>query len=129
MANELDIQLALRCYKPSAMSSAIGRALILQATMTGRFTVEGTILVGVTATLVPLGQVVQPHWSYFKNLDATNFIDVLNGSRGNEEDDDAATIIKLLPGEAAIFPMLDTAVPYATADTAACLMEYLIISL
>ncbi len=123
MANELDIQVALGGYKASVMSSKIGRGgSALQATMSGNYFAEGTILGAITATLIPLGQVVAPHWAYFRNHDATNFVKLRNGSTG-------ADLVKLLAGKECEFPLLDSAVPYAIADTASCLLEYLIFSL
>lgn len=105
------------------MSSVIGRAVTnLLFTMTGNPYIEGVLSVLTSATVIPLGSVVAPHWSFFNNLDVTNFVKVRNGASG-------ADLVKLKPGECAFFPLLDTAVPYAIADTATCLMEYLILSL
>lgn len=123
MANEITFSGSLSAYKATAMSSAIGRSIAsVLFTMTGTYTVEGTILVATSATVIPLAAVTAPHWSAFHNLDATNFVKIRNGASG-------ADVPKLLAGEWAFFPWLDTAVPYAIADTAACLLEYLIISL
>ena len=58
-------------------------------------------------------------WMYLQNLDATNFIEI----RPNTG---VADLIKLLPGQFAVFPMAADAVPYALADTAACEMRVLI---
>lgn len=123
MANEITVQGGITCFKSSIMTSALYRTFpALQFTMTANYYVEGTILVGTSATLIPLGAVTTPHWAYFKNLDATNFLRLMNGSAG-------AKLPKLKPGEPALFPLDDTAVPYAQADTAACLLEYLIFGL
>ena len=106
------------------MSSAIGRSFTgLLFTMTGSVYAQNTISVGFAAAeAIPLGEVTAPHWAYFKNLDATNFIKIRNGASG-------ADLLKLKAGEVAICPLLDSAVPYAIADTAACLLEFLILSL
>ncbi len=123
MVNEIMFSAAITCFKPSVMTTAVGRAAALViANMAGNFYVEGSISVATSATLIPLGQVVAPHWAFFKNMDVTNFVRLMNGSGG-------AKLPKLLPGEAAFFPLDDTSVPYAIADTAACLLEYLIFSL
>lgn len=78
--------------------------------------------VATTATLVPLGSVVAPHWAWFKNLDSTNFIKLRNGSTG-------ADLIKLLPGEECPVPLYDGATLYAIAGTAACVLEYMVFTL
>jgi len=123
MANEITFTASLSISKPSVMSSPIGRAVTnLLFTMNGNFTVEGTILVGITATVIPLGQVTAPHWAFFNNLDPTNFLTIRNGAAG-------ADLIKLKPGECCFVPLLDTSVPNAIANTAPVLMEFLIVSL
>ncbi len=122
MANEISVQIALSCYKAASMSSTIGRAKQFTATMTGSLKAEDTILVATSATLIPLGQVTSPHWAFFANLDATNFIKIRNGAAG-------ADLVKLMAGKACVFPLYDSAVPYAIADTASCLLEYLVLML
>lgn len=123
MANEITVALSLSALKSSVMSATVGRALASGSfTMTGNPWSEGTISVATSATVIPLGTVTQPHWAWFKNLDATNFLKIRNGISG-------ADFARLLPGEPAIVPLEITSVPYAIADTAACLLEYLILSL
>lgn len=123
MSAEITLTASLSALRSAIMSSAVGRS-ISGATfnMAGNYFSEGTMLVATSATAIPLGQVTAPHWSVFHNLDATNFIKLRNGSGGTD-------LPQLLAGEWAFFPWLSTAVPYAIADTAACLMEYLILSL
>ena len=123
MANEITLTSSLSAFKAAIMSAAVGRSVSgAQFTMTGNFYVEGTISVATSATVIPLGQVTAPHWAYFHNLDATNYLTIRNGSGGTD-------LLKLLAGEYAFVPLLDTSAPYAIADTAACLLEYLILSL
>ena len=123
MANEITFTGSLSVYKSSIMSSAIGRAVSgLLFTMTGNTLIEGVLSVGTSATLIPLGQVASPHWSWFLNKDSGNFIKIRNGASG-------ADLLKLKAGEWAFCPLLDSAVPYAIADTAACVLSYLILSL
>lgn len=123
VANEITLTASLSCYKPAVMSSAIGRSVTnLLFNMSGNLYTQDTMSVATSATVIPLGAVTAPHWAFFNNLDPTNFIKIRNGSGG-------ADLIKLKPGECCFVPLLDTATPYAIADTGACLMEYLIISL
>lgn len=123
MANEITVTAALSVYKSSVMSSTVGRSVDgATFTMTGSpFIGPTTISVGTSAEAIPLAEVTQPHWAWFKNLDATNFVEIRNGSGG-------ADLIRLYPGEACAVPLAIDATPYAIADTAACLMEYAIFS-
>jgi hypothetical protein len=123
VANEIAVSASLSVNKATAMSGAIARSIAAGSyNMSGTYHSEGTLLVATAATAVPLGQVTAPHWAWFKNLDATNFVTVRNGAAG-------ADLIKLLAGEIAMVPLLDTSAPYAVANTAAVLLEYAIFSL
>lgn len=125
MANEITVTGSLTVNKPTVMSSAIARSIVNgQFNMAGNFYVEGTISVSTSGVVIPLGQVTAPHWAWFKNLDSVNFLTIRNGSGG-------ADLLKLLAGELTPggVPLLDTSTPYAVANTAACLLEYLIVSL
>jgi hypothetical protein len=123
MAQEITVSCSLSFFKSSVMEAAVSRALAsLLVDVAGNYYQGGTMLVATSATAIPLGSVTAPHYAVFLNQDATNFIKLRAGSSG-------ADLVKLKAGEAGLIPLLDTAVPYAIADTAACLMEYLIISL
>lgn len=123
MANEITLTASLSINKPSIMSSAVARSVTnYLANMSGNFWVEGTISVTTGGVAIPLGQVTTPHWAVFHNLDTVNFLTLRNGASG-------ADLPKLLAGDWAFFPLLDTSTPYAVANTAAVLMEYLIASL
>ncbi len=123
MANEISVTASLSVYKSSVMSAAVGRSITdALFTMTGSAWIESILDVLTSATVIPLGGVATPHWAYFKNLDASNFIKIRNGASG-------ADLLKLKAGECAFCPLLDSAVPYAIADTATCKMEYVIFAL
>lgn len=122
MANEITFTGSLSATKAAAFSSAVGRSFTnLLFNMSGTAYIEGTLSVLTSATVIPLGGMTTPGWCVLYNLDATNFIRIMNGSGG-------AKVVKIKPGEPAIFPWDDTATPYAQADTATCLMEYLILA-
>jgi hypothetical protein len=123
MANEIKLTASLTGYKSSIMSSAIGRAVTdLASTMSGNVFSQGSVSVGFAAAeAIPLAEVVNCGMSFFMNHDATNFVTIRNGASG-------AVLVKLKAGEAGFFPLVDNAVPYWIADTAACLCEYLIFS-
>jgi hypothetical protein len=123
MANEIHLTASLSCYKPAIMASAVGRSINdFIASMTNSTYIEGTVLIGTSATAFPLGQVGAPHWAYFKNLDSTNYVTIRNGSGG-------ADLIELMAGEPCFVPLYVAANPYGVANTAACYVEYLILAL
>lgn len=73
------------------------------------------------ATVVPLGSVANCGWSFFFNSDVSNFVTIRNGSGG-------ADFLQLKPQEFFFGPLLPACVPYILADTANCLVEWLILS-
>lgn len=123
MANELTFSMAMTFYKSSIMTAAVGRSKEGQrVTVSGSAYVESTLSVATSATLVPIGNVSSLGYGFFWNADGTNFLKLRNGLTG-------ADLAKLRPqGLPAFIPLLDTATLYAIADTAACVMEYLIVS-
>lgn len=122
MANEISITASLAINKPSVMSSAIGRAVnALLFTMSGLTYIEGSITLLTSATAFSLGGVTAPHWAFFKNLDATNFVKLRNGVAG-------ADFAQLYPGECAFVPLYTSISLYGIADTASCLVEFLVAS-
>lgn len=123
MANEISLTASLTAYKPAIMSSALSRAVSgFLATMQGLFIVEGSVSIATVATAFPLGQVTQPHWAFFLNLDPTNYVQLMNGAAG-------AVFARLLAGEPAFVPLDPGCVPYGKANTAAVQVEFFILSL
>lgn len=122
MANEITLNAALTVFKSTYMSAAVGRVMTRSFTMTGNYMIEGVVTVATSATAIPLGSITSPHWAYFLNTDTTNYVTIRNGAGGTD-------LIQLLAGEAFFGPLLSTSVPYAVANTAACVLEYMIISL
>jgi len=123
MANEITFTGSLTVYKSSVMSAALGRSITaLLRNMGANFITEGSISIATTATAIPLGQVVQPHWAFFINMDPTNYLTLANGAAG-------AIFARLLAGDPAFVPLDPACVPYGIANTGACVLEYLIASL
>ena len=73
---------------------------------------------------VVLGDVSSIGPSYFANLDATNFVEL-----GIDDTGTFVPIIKIMPGEAALFQPASGVTLYAQADTAAVKIRRLIPSL
>lgn len=130
MANEFTIQWSMSLAKQgvtvpsgSTLSAPWGFAFPESSyTVTGTTMIEGEMLAATSPTVVPLGSVTQPHWGFFWNLDATNYVTLRNGVAG-------AILCRLLAGEASPIPLDPSSVPYVTANTASCAVRYAIISL
>lgn len=121
MANEITLTASLSCNKATSMAEAIGRSVTgALFSMTGSAPVQATMNVTTSATAVPLVSVVNPHWSYWHNCDTVNPVSISNGNNANN------AFLTLLAGEYAFCPLATTCIPYATANTANVLLEYLI---
>ncbi len=124
MANEISITASLSVYKAAVMENPDGMSFVDSLfTMTGAVApTKGSLAVLITATAIPLGGVVSPGYFIAKNMDATNFIRLMNGSSG-------AKVVKLRAGQICLFPWDDTATLYAIADTGTCELRYLLLPL
>ena len=120
MANELSITAALtyvnaafsiptRTFAPGAINRDVA----------GSALVENVQIVGTSAEALIIGDVVTPGYMICKNLDATNYVTIRNGSTG-------ADLVKLKAGDIAVF-RLATATPFAIANTASCKLLYLVV--
>ncbi len=78
---------------------------------------SGVMAVPATSTAIPLGDIVNAGWAYFKNVSEDTPIDIGNS---------AGAFLRLLPGMFA-GPMPLGASPYATADEAGAELEYFIV--
>jgi len=102
-----------------------GRTLQLPATtitvdVTGNNIVSGVMLATVaSAVAVPIGAIGTSGFAVFRNLDATNYVNIGVDSAG------LVVQTKLLAGEQCMMRM--TAAPYVQADTADCLLSYTVI--
>ena len=117
MANEIKVSASLSMQKGEVeVSMALGP---LKVDMTGDDVIEFTQNVFTNATGISIGAASTAGWALIKNLDATNFITLRNGSGG-------ADLIKLKPGEFCLF-RLATQTPFGVADTATCKIHCIVI--
>ena len=121
MADEIKLTASLSYFKAADMVAAIGRALSDSFDVSGTTYVQGVLSVTTAALAIPLGSVTTPGWGFFYNIDSTNKINLRSGASGTD-------VVALNPGECAMFRWEGTQTPYAHANNATCLLEYLIIS-
>lgn len=117
MASELTISAELDFTKGTVSISKVGSST--KFTVTGTKYVQAVQSIGVTAEALGLGDIGTPGYIIIFNRDATNFVEIRDGSGG-------ADVVKLKAGEFALF-RLATATPYLIADTAIVVVEYVLI--
>lgn len=117
MAYELTISGAIIDSEDDAEFSAQD----IEVSRSGNRSFGGVQSVGFSADeAINLGELSGATLGYalFKNLDATNYVEIRVA-------DDGADIIKLRPGKIALFEFgSDVTAPFAIANTAACRVKY-----
>lgn len=93
----------------------------LTFTMSGTNYVKGTQSIGTTAELLGKGEIGTPGFLIVKNLDATNYVEFEKATFST-----TAGTVKLKAGESACFRVASSTI-YACANTAACVVSYLLI--
>jgi hypothetical protein len=118
MADELTINAGLTFTKAPAASQNVAVSPTTFDVTGSKFT-RGVQEIGTSPEVIGLDDIGTPGWFYIKNLDDTNYVEILDAT-------DGAACLKLKPGEFAI-GRFGSAAPAANADTAACDIEKLII--
>jgi hypothetical protein len=118
MSNEVTVNASLNVRKVNLIQTrSANGAFDLNAASPA--VAAGTKSIGFAAhEAIALGSVATPGWAYFKNVDATNYIQLGTDSSGA-----FIAFAKLKPGEFCIL-RLATAAPYAKANTAAVKLTY-----
>lgn len=103
--------------------NAVNGIFTLNASETDSLSYDDTAATSATleaatgaGTQIVAKTVTETVYCYIKNLDTTNFVELLN--------DDAQDWGKLLPGEFAFFPIKGGTGFEVVANTAACVIEY-----
>ena len=121
MANELTATLDFTAIKGFEVRRNLNR---LNFDIAGDVYASGVISVGTSYELLDVGDVANLGYVYLRNLDGTNFISVA-------PDDGAAAasdpLARLRPGQFAWMPCEPAKDIWVKADTAACLMEYIVL--
>lgn len=120
MANEVTLSVSLSVLK-SGSGLDMKRSFSGQFDMSGTEFIHNTQIVGTSEEALLMGDVAAPGWAFFKNLDATNYVEI-RAATG------VADTLRLNAGEAAVFRFAaDATAPFAIANTAAVRLEYLIL--
>lgn len=114
MADQLQTNITVTYKKGNVTFSEV--TVAAAEDLTGAGVASGIISATTTAAAIPLGGVTAPGVATFKNLDATNYLEIGFDSSG------FVSFSKLLPGEVAIIPLVNA--PWVRAHTAACLLQY-----
>ena len=124
MADEATVLCGLSYTKGNMPSPITVGGTPRSVTVSGTTPVHQVISVATTQQALDMGEItgaVFPCYLYIKNLDATNFVKLRAAVAGSY-------IAKLTAGQEALIPLDATVVaPYIVADTAACLVEYLLL--
>lgn len=128
IANELTLNATLH-YEDSNFVEAVHQVVDRLQSVSTKKVVRHSQTIGVTEEAVVLGEVTAPGWALFINRDTVNYIDLKVATGG-------AIFARLKPDTLANgtggFAFLELGsgaqAPFAIANTAACLMDYLIVS-
>ena len=122
MADEISANASLRVLK--GYLDLTRAPAPVRATMAGAHMSAGVNSIGFAAheALPVSGDVATAGWAFFRNLDATHFVQV-----GLDVAAAFVPFLKLLPGEFAGPVRLATTAVYAKADTAAVALDWMIL--
>ncbi len=118
MANEITATGTLSFAKGNVATTGITRSG-QQFNVSGDDYTRKTQTVGTAAEVLVLGEVGTPGWFLIYNMDATNFVEVLDSTGG-------AVTLKIKAGEFAC-GRFGCAAPAVKADTAPVNIEYIVI--
>lgn len=119
MASEITIRASLSFRKGADMDGIDPGEI--SVTMTGSKVQRGVQLVGTVEEPLLLGEPGAGGWLWMRNLDATNYVQV-RGASG------AQALSRMNAGEPALFRLDAGSTPYLIANTAACSVQYLLLS-
>jgi hypothetical protein len=123
VANEIEMSASL-AYEDSGGSLVSLDKLEAQVSVTTTKFIRNKQSIGTTEEALALGEVTSLGWAMFVNRDSTNYLEIRSGTGAGND------IIKIPPGKSAgpFHFGSDVTAPYAIANTAACLLDYLIVS-
>lgn len=123
MSNEITLSASIRAKNGNLdVSFAPGT---LQFDQTSQVAVGGVQIIGTStnAEFIALGDVTTAGYSWFRNCDTTNYIDIGTGTATS-----FVGLIRLYAGQVALCPLHPTNPPSAKANSGACNLQYTILS-
>lgn len=117
MANELTLTASCKFLKGDSDVLFNKSGILLD--VSGDDYVRLTQNVGTTQEALNLGDLTTPGYILVFNRDTTNFVSIRPGTGEND-------LVKIPAGGIALF-MIASSAPFIIADTAACIVEYLLI--
>lgn len=117
MANEATVTVSLQFAKGSVDLTLSDAAKTFD--VTGTRYQRAVQSVGTSEEALDMGDITDPGWAYFRNLDASNFVEI-RAATGD------TACIRINAGESCCFRLVATA-PFVMADTAAIDLEYMIV--
>lgn len=124
MANELTLKFGFK-FDDGDTASTIpaGGVQTLQRDVAGANMLDHVQNIGTSEEAIVLGDITVGGYARFENLDATNYVELRQGTG-------ASDFCRLLAGDIAIFRISpDMTAPFAIADTAACALRVTIVDL
>lgn len=120
MANELTLTVSLKWVEGDLNVSRTINGLRIDTAGVKHY--DAVQNIGTSEEAITLGEAAAGGYMLLENLDATNFIEIRPATG-------VADLIKLLPGDIALFRLTGDSVPFALANTLACNMRVTIIPL
>ena len=119
MANEATVTTALKFTKGSVDLNLTDSASTFD--VTGTRYQRAVQSVGTAAEALDMGDITDPGWAYFRNLDASNYVELFAATG-------ETAFLRLNAGEHACVRLSTSATaPFAQADTASIDLEYMIV--
>ena len=120
MANEITKTVSLSFAKGTISAVTFAEAS-KNVTVSGSRYHRAVQNIGTAEEAIGLGELSTLGWGMFKNLDATNYVELRVATAG-------AKFAKLKPGESCLLRLgSGITAPFAISDTAACNLEYMIV--
>lgn len=117
MADEVTVTTSLQFAKGNVDLTLSDAAKTFD--VTGTRYVRGVQAVGTSEEALDMGDISDPGWAYFRNLDASNYVEIFAATG-------ETACIRLNAGESCCFRLVATA-PFVQADTSSVDLEYMIV--
>jgi len=117
MANEAIVSVSLQFKKGNVDHTLSDAAKTFD--VTGTRYIRAVQNVGTSEEALDMGDITDPGWAYFRNLDSSNYVEI-RAATGD------TACIRINAGESCCFRLIATA-PFVIANTGAIDLEYMIV--